>query len=164
MKVTNVLLFLTFTLAPALCAQTAQSPAGTQTRAEHRHEMMHKQQMEAMEADVEKMKSSLAQMKANISTIKDMNELARWKNNVDLWETMVGHMEQMQKHMESMGPGVMGPGPGPGMGGTPPSQQALVINRGVRDREFFTASVCEMRAQIIRPQHKCEHASPKAEV
>ncbi len=50
MKVKSVLLILTFALAPALCAQSAQAPAGNQTRAEHRQEMMemHQEQMAAM--------------------------------------------------------------------------------------------------------------------
>jgi len=45
---------------------------------------MHKQEMEAVRADIEKMKSSLAQMKANLLTIKDTNELSRWRDNVDM--------------------------------------------------------------------------------
>src|SRR5215469_15933753 len=119
MKVKSVLLILTFALALALCAQTSQAPAGSQTRAEHRQQMMemHKQQMEAMKADIASMKASLADMNANSATIKDLNELARWRDNANLWERLIGHMEQMQKQMEMMGPGMMGPGPGPGMGG-----------------------------------------------
>jgi hypothetical protein len=45
-------------LLPVLCAQSTQTPAGSQASAERRRQMteMHKQQVEAMKADVAKMK------------------------------------------------------------------------------------------------------------
>ena len=64
---------------------------------------MHKQEIEAVRADIEKMKSSLAQMHANLLTIKDPNELSRWRDNVDMWGTVITHMDRMQRNMESMG-------------------------------------------------------------
>ncbi|HKU24532.1 MAG TPA: hypothetical protein VJQ54_03615 [Candidatus Sulfotelmatobacter sp.] len=53
--------------------------SGSKMRAERRQQMMemHKQEMAAMEADIEKMKAFLAEMKANILTIRVPNELAR---------------------------------------------------------------------------------------
>jgi hypothetical protein len=125
MMVKSLLLVLMFALTPAMRAQEkpAQAPpgpgSGDQMRAEHRQRMMamHRQEMEAMKADIEKMKSSLAQMKAVVLTIRDPNELSLWRTNVDMWETVVHHMDRMQKSMESMGPGMMH---GPGMGGPPP--------------------------------------------
>ena len=64
MKLKSLLLVLIFALTPLIWAQDApeQAPAGpggNQVRAEHRKQMMemHKQEMDAMKADVEKMKS-----------------------------------------------------------------------------------------------------------
>jgi hypothetical protein len=126
MKVKSFLLVLIFALTPAMWSQDkpAQAPpgpgSGNQMRAEHRQTMMemHKQEMEAMRADIEKMGSSLAQMKAIVLTIRDPNELSLWRTNVDMWETVVTQMDRMQKNMESMGPGMIH---GHGMGGTPPT-------------------------------------------
>jgi hypothetical protein len=111
---------LIFALTPAISAQSAQVPPGSEMRAEHHQNMMDMrgQEVQAMKADIVKMKASLAAMRANLSTINNMNELDRWRDNVDLWQTMVDHMEQMEKHMESMGPVMM---QGHGMGGPPPS-------------------------------------------
>jgi hypothetical protein len=60
MKLKSLLLVLIFALTPLICAQDApaQAPAGAgggnQVRAEHRKKMMemHKQEMDAMKADV----------------------------------------------------------------------------------------------------------------
>jgi hypothetical protein len=126
MKIKGFVLVLIFALTPALWAQDkpAQAPpgpsSGNQMRAEYRPKMMemHKQEMEAMRADIGKMKSLLAQMKAIILTIRDPNELSLWRTNVDMWETVVTHMDRMQKNMESMRPGMMH---GQGVGSPPPT-------------------------------------------
>jgi len=127
MKIKSFLFVLIFALTPAMWPQDkpGQAPggpgSGNEMRAEHRQQMMqmHKQEMEAVRADIEKMKSSLAQMNANLLTIKDTNELSRWRDNVDMWETVVTHMDRMQQNMESMGPGIMHGAPPP----TPPSEK-----------------------------------------
>ena len=125
MKIKSFRLVLIFALSPAMWTQDkpTQAPpgpgSGGQMRAERRQTMtkMHKQEMEAMRADIEKMKSSLAQMKAVTLTIRDPNELSLWRTNADMWETVVSHMDRMQKNLESMGPGMMH---SHGMGGPPP--------------------------------------------
>ena len=125
MKIKGSLLVLAFALTPVIRAQErpAQAPpgpgSGDQMRAEHRQHVMamHRQEMEAMRADIERMKSSLAQIKAIVLTIRDLNELSLWRTNVDMWETVVTHMDRMQGNMESIGPGMMHE---PGMGVPPP--------------------------------------------
>jgi hypothetical protein len=123
MKIKSFLLVLIFALATAVLAQdkVAQVPPGS----EHRQKMMemHKQEMEAVRADIAKMKLSLAQMQANLLTIRDTNELSRWRDNVDMWETMITLMERTQKNLESMEPGMIqdhgGAPPGPSTGKKP---------------------------------------------
>ena len=130
----SLLLTVILTLASLAWAQTQSAPPAApatkggsgQMGMEHHNKMkeMHKQHMEAMQADVDKMKASLEQLKANVDKISDSSEKARWQNNVDMWTVMVGHMEQMMKHMDAMGPGgMMGPGMKHhgGMGAAPPS-------------------------------------------
>ena len=67
MKIKSFLLVLIFAQTPAMWAQEkpAQAPlgpgSGNQMRAEHRQKMLevHKQEIEAVRADIEKMKASL---------------------------------------------------------------------------------------------------------
>jgi len=127
MRLKSLLFVLAFALAPVMRAQErpAQTPppGGSGAQAEHRQKMMdmHRQETEAMRADIGRMKSSLAQMKAVVLAIRDPNELSLWRTNVDMWETVVAHLDRMQRSMESMGPGMMH---GPGMGGPPPAPPA----------------------------------------
>ena len=123
MKLTKLVLVLLFAFVAAVWAQDTQSQTpgqGAKGQMPHRQHMMemHKQEMDAMKADVAKMKSSLEQMKANVAKISNADEKARWQTNVDMWQTLVDHMDHMLQHMESMGPGMMH---GQGMGGPPPT-------------------------------------------
>jgi hypothetical protein len=70
---------------------------------------MHKQQIEAMRAEVEHLRKSLAQMKANLLTIRDSNEMDRWRNNAEMWQALVDHMDRMLKEMELSQVGTTGP-------------------------------------------------------
>jgi len=118
------LLLITMVVAPIMWAQTAprQAPHSHPERdrlaSGQCQEMMemHKQQIEAMRAEVEHMKKSLAQMNANLLTIRDSNEMDRWRNNAEMWQALVDHMDRMLKEMESSQVGTTGP-----CAGGPPS-------------------------------------------
>ena len=86
----SLLLTVMLTLASLAWAQTQSAPppapatkgGSGQMGMEHHNKMkeMHKQHMEAMQADVDKMKASLEQLKANVAKISEPTEKARWQS------------------------------------------------------------------------------------